>query len=330
MAFNDGVARLSAKSRTQKRLASSPSSPARTIAHALSAALFIASCSSPNDKLGLTKRGFGGDALPLQTVILTYDDGPDEHTRDIAIYLNANGIHGTFFINGRRICKSTDQSGRCVAPMDIRPCGNGQSQAPVQDPRYYPELLLDEMIGLGHHIANHSEDHCVLPRERSSDDVLFEIETTQSILERHVLDGLFLFRPPYGAWDARTLALARASPALDTLTGPVFWDVDGQDYSCWQNGLSVEECGDRYLQRLGTRPKRNGILLLHDRPEFNVGYEGPFLLTKWLVPRLRDAGYQFADMGALLSASAGHLSDQGRADESFGDALSSSEVARGE
>jgi peptidoglycan/xylan/chitin deacetylase (PgdA/CDA1 family) len=43
--------------------------------------------------------------------VLTYDDGPDEHTLELAHFLADNGVHATFYINGRRICKVFDASG---------------------------------------------------------------------------------------------------------------------------------------------------------------------------------------------------------------------------
>jgi peptidoglycan/xylan/chitin deacetylase (PgdA/CDA1 family) len=254
------------------------------------------------DQIGLAHHSIRGEALAHKTLILTFDDGPDEHTREIAEYLHANDIHATFFINGRRICKTVDNDGHCLAPMDTKPCEDGHSQAPVADPRYYPESLLDDLIALGHRVANHSEDHCRLTTERHDGNLLFELQETQTILNRHIRDDIFLFRAPYGAWDGATDARVRTDHMLDVLTGPIGWDIDGRDYACWHYGFTVEECGQRYLAELGKRSKRNGIVLMHDRPEFNVGYEGPLLLVKWLVPRLKQSGYQFATIPDLIDA----------------------------
>src|SRR3954454_18486031 len=56
----------------------------------------------------LAETAIKGDALPTKTVVFTYDDGPDEHTLELAQYLADSGIHATFFVNGRRICKTMD------------------------------------------------------------------------------------------------------------------------------------------------------------------------------------------------------------------------------
>jgi peptidoglycan/xylan/chitin deacetylase (PgdA/CDA1 family) len=283
-------------------------------------ASLLTGCSpAPKHHGGLAAKSINGNALPPKTIILTYDDGPDEHTLELASFLNASGIHATFFINGRRMCKQMDESGGCVAPRDTHPCADGQSQAFVEHPKFYPESLLDELIDLGHHIGNHSEDHCHLTAERSAANLRFEIESTQDLVDDHVGDGLFLFRAPYGAWDAATNTLAHTSDRLDEVIGPVVWDVDGADYDCWNRHFSVEQCGARYLQRLGERPKRNGIFLMHDRPEYNVGFEGPLLLTQWLVARLREAGYHFADIDIVPDIADQSAGDDSPADDPAGD-----------
>jgi peptidoglycan/xylan/chitin deacetylase (PgdA/CDA1 family) len=289
---------------------------ARTALFSAVLALAPVACSSeagvPADEPSATidpelvaKTGITGKSLPKKTVIFTYDDGPDEHTLELAQYLADNDIHVVFFINGRRICKTMDALGNCTVPMDTRPCDDGKSQAPVVNPKYYPESLLDEVLRLGHRIANHTEDHCHLQQQTNQADLVFELKTTQDILDRHICDGVYLFRPPYGEWDTATTTRVQMEPSLDKLVGPVLWDVDGEDYACWQTGMTADACGTRYLGILTKRANQNGIFLMHDRPEFNVGYEGPVLLTKWLVPKLKDDGYRFATFDELLSLDAG-------------------------
>lgn len=241
-----------------------------------------------------------GDALPTKTVILTYDDGPDEHTLQLAQFLADNDIRATFFINGRRICKTLADDGTCQVPMDTRVCDNGLSQAAVAEPIYYPESLLHQMVALGHRLGNHTVDHCHLPAQDNPENFVFELQGTQEIVDRHICDGLFVFRAPYGEWDAQAAALAQAEPGLDKLIGPIQWDIDGLDWSCYQQGTAIETCGDGYLNILRGRAQQNGIFLLHDRPEFNVGSEGPLLLAQYMVPILKAEGYQFSTLDELL------------------------------
>lgn len=248
----------------------------------------------------LTEGAVFGEGLPAKTVILTYDDGPDEHTLELAQYLADNEIFVTFFINGRRICKTLATDGTCLVPMDTRACDNGLAQAPVDTPVYYPESLLHEIVLLGHRIANHTVDHCHLPAQDNPENFVFELQGTQEIIDRHICDGLFLFRAPYGEWDPQAAALAQAEPGLDKLIGPIQWDIDGLDWSCYQQGTPIATCGDGYLNILRGRPQQNGIFLLHDRPEFNVGSDGPLLLAQYMVPILKAEGFSFATLDALL------------------------------
>jgi hypothetical protein len=87
---------------------------------------------------------------------------------------------------------------------------------------------------------------------------------------------------------------------LDKLIGPIQWDIDGLDWSCYQQGTPIATCGDGYLNILRGRAQQNGIFLLHDRPEFNVGIDGPLLLAQYMVPILKAEGFEFTTLDALL------------------------------
>src|SRR5512136_2839353 len=51
---------------------------------------------------GLTQTLYHSSGLRAKTLSLTYDDGPDRHTLDIARYLASKRIRATFFVNGCR------------------------------------------------------------------------------------------------------------------------------------------------------------------------------------------------------------------------------------
>ena len=247
----------------------------------------------------LTTNQINGSNLPAKTVVLTYDDGPDDHTLELAHYLADQGVKATFFVNGRRFCKTFDGAGKCTAPQDTRPCTNGQMQAAVAMPKYYPEAWLDEVRLLGHRIANHTQDHCHMPGE-SMADAIWEVKTTQDILDRHICDGVYLLRAPFGEWNATVVSRVNSMMGFTKIVGPINWDVDGNDWDCWRMGKSPQACLDGYMSLLNARPGQNGIFLMHDRPEFNVTYEGPLLMAKLLVPRLKKDGFKFATMDDVL------------------------------
>lgn len=240
-----------------------------------------------------------GSGLPAKTVVLTYDDGPDEHTLELAQYLKDQGIRATFFVNGRRFCKQFDEAGKCVTPQDTRRCTNGQMQAGVTNPKYYPEAWLDMMVAMGHRIANHTQDHCHMTGQ-SMEDAIWEVKTTQDLLDKHICDNVYLMRAPFGEWSGTVASRVNSMMGFPKLIGPINWDVDGNDWDCWQKGTSPESCASKYFNLVNGRGNQNGIFLMHDRPEFNVGYEGPLLMTKILVPRLKAAGYKFGTMDDVL------------------------------
>jgi peptidoglycan/xylan/chitin deacetylase (PgdA/CDA1 family) len=259
---------------------------------------FVVGC-APSLQHGLG-RPIDGAALPPNIVVLTFDDGPDEDTLAIARWLHDQDppIQATFFVNGKRFCKLTGDDGRCLQPPDMRACDDGEAQAAVAQPIYYSESVLDELIKLGHHIANHSQDHCHLPHERAA-NLVWEIATTQALIDRHG-KAPFFFRAPYLEWTGKQAAAARQAPELAQLHGPIDADLDGEDWDCWPKHLTIEQCGARYLALVRARRHHNGILLMHDRPEFAVGSDGPLKLTQWLVPRLRAEGYRFGSLSSML------------------------------
>jgi MYXO-CTERM domain-containing protein len=268
------------------------------------AALLLA-CSPESFEIGATEQAvlqggqINGSGLPAKTVVLTYDDGPDDHTLELAQYLKDQGIRATFFVNGRRFCKSFDETGKCLTPQDTRRCTNGQMQAGVTNPKYYPEAWLDMVVAMGHRIANHTQDHCHLPGE-SMEDLQWEVKTTQDLLDKHICDNVYLLRAPFGEWNASVVTKVNAMMGFPKIIGPINWDVDGNDWDCWQKGTSPDACAGKYMSILNGRGNQNGIFLMHDRPEFNVTYEGPLLMTRILVPRLKAAGYKFATMDEVL------------------------------
>ena len=237
-----------------------------------------------------------GNLLPAKTLVLTYDDGPDEHTLEIARFLGEFDIPATFFINGRRFCKNFEpESNKCLDSVAPSPCLNDHLQDKTPSPIYYSESILDEIISLGHTIANHTQNHCNLAEE-SLPVVNAEIKMTQDIINRHVSSGPLFFRAPYGSWNARV----DLAEELDKLTGPIGWDVDGLDWDCWRTEMAVGACANRYLESLDLQPLKSGIVLMHDRAEFNVGYDGTLQLTKLLVSQLTAEGFIFTKLENIL------------------------------
>ena len=229
----------------------------------------------------LTASVFKGSSLPPKTLALTFDDGPGDRTAELSLYLKEQGIEAGFFVNGMRI---------------------DANAAPI----------LQGLIDDGHIIANHTEDHMSLtgvtdgkPRP-ASDVVVNELAATDAKILPYVPPGRFLFRPPYGDFDADTLAALAPTP-MNKYVGPISWDIGDRmdavngkaaDWDCWQDGadakrLSVQECGDLYITEI--KRAGRGIVLMHD-PYFNdldPNKGGTVDMIKYIVPLLKAEGFQF-------------------------------------
>lgn len=122
---------------------------------------------------------------------ITFDDGPSRHTEHLLDMLRDYGIPATFFLLGSHVERN---------PAMVR-----------------------RIIEEGHEVGNHSWSHPnlrTLPAELQRE----EIRATDAALR--ALGGTPAFlRPPYGAFDAQTLEIARAL-GLDV----VLWSLDSNDW----------------------------------------------------------------------------------------------------
>lgn len=214
-----------------------------------------------------------GSDLPPKTLCLTFDDGPGPDSAAIGTLLASLGIAATFFGIGRHA-------------------------------RERPKVIA-QLREQGHGVGNHTETHPTLVSFlRDGGDVVAEVEQAQAALGDP--PGVTLFRPPYGYWReegkvASPVASAlNASGRFSNLVGPIGWDIDARDWSFWQAGRPVEECGQAYLDAVEARTA-GGIVLLHDWGHSTEMQQGnrSLELVRWLVPRLLARGNRFVGLDAL-------------------------------
>lgn len=214
----------------------------------------------------VAERQLNGSELPLKTLTLTFDDGPGRRTIELADYLAERGIHATFFINGAKV------AGRQGA--------------------------LDTIVGRGHLLANHTQNHKQLTA-LSGATIVKEITETDDLIAQVQPDGPWVIRAPFGAWNAGVSRAVNASP-MSKYVGSVFWDQGGTltqtsaaDWDCWGKGVSVQRCGDLYMTEI--RAKKRGIVLMHDIHDKTVE------MVKYIVPKLIEEGYAFAPLEEVPS-----------------------------
>jgi len=210
----------------------------------------------------VAERQLVGRELPERTVSLTFDDGPGKRTAELADFLAEQGIPAAFFINGNRV--------------------PGRQEA------------VDRVVGRGHLLANHTQTHRSLP-SLAAEEVVKEIADTDALIHAVQPNGPWVIRAPFGAWNG-TVANAVNASAMRKYVGSVFWDEGGQltdtaaaDWACWGQDISVERCGELYLNEI--RTKKRGIVLLHDIHDRTVE-----MVKTVIVPALVAEGYAFTPL----------------------------------
>lgn len=235
-----------------------------------------------------------GKAFPDKVLSLTWDDGPDSATLQLASFLSAQGVHGTFFVVGEWVRGVSDEPGY---GKDIEASGHTQVK------------VLPDLVALGHRVANHTFDHVLLHRAPSA-FLREQLGDNQRAIDPYITNELRLFRAPGGAFSDAASSALDAEPDLRSLVGPVGWDIDRKDWdasvACRSErpALECEHAGpdgtlrvkpavvaQRYLESIDYRG--HGIVLFHDR----VGHRGSTFaldVARHLIPQLRARHYVFA------------------------------------
>jgi peptidoglycan/xylan/chitin deacetylase (PgdA/CDA1 family) len=226
----------------------------------------------------MIKQFINGDSLEEGQFCLTFDDGPGEsiavgpgpRTIELAEYLADQSVSATFFLCGKYIRELPH------APARLRE--------------------------LGHVVGNHTYSHPDLPQVAASGgDVVGEVARTAEMLGAAAGEKVWL-RPPYGLWDERVEMLLDAEPTLSAHSGPVMWNVGGDDWSFWRSGFSPQQCADEYLAKADEH--RRGIVLMHDCTADNDQIRAAnrtYETVKILLPMLRQCGYSIVNLDAVPS-----------------------------
>jgi peptidoglycan/xylan/chitin deacetylase (PgdA/CDA1 family) len=174
---------------------------------------------------------------PHRKVILTFDDGPKpETTLEVVAALSKYNAKALFFVVGKNMTEERRE-------------------------------IVREVRRAGHIICNHTWDHPYLSQLADENKIRQQlVEADRVIRDRECNghDGVF-FRPPYGDYDERVVAVA-SSMGLRTL----LWDVDTDDWRHEQEG--PEQWIENGVERLNTFNgylSRDGdyapaVILMHD------------------------------------------------------------------
>lgn len=153
---------------------------------------------------------------------LTFDDGPAPTTPRLLDMLADYGIPATFFLLGKNAA-------------------------------YFPEIV-HRMVAEGHEVGNHTWSHPNLKR-MSTDSQARQIRETDTVLRSFGASPVYM-RPPYGAFDERTVKIAE-----DMGLSVILWSMDSYDW---------KRLPENYAQIVSTRGTvyepgtLRGIFLFHD------------------------------------------------------------------
>jgi peptidoglycan/xylan/chitin deacetylase (PgdA/CDA1 family) len=185
-------------------------------------------------------------------VALTFDAGAGaRNTPPILDALKAAGLRVTMFLTGRWVEQNPDLVRRIVAD--------------------------------GHELANHSYSHPSFTR-LTPDAMVQEIERTEELVQQ--LTGHTTrpwFRPPFGARDARVLAVVRSLGYYS-----VYWTLDSGD---WRTDYSAADV----LNLVSTRASGGAIVVLHlDSPQTAQ-------VLPQIIQRLQARGLQIVTLSQLFA-----------------------------
>ena len=184
-------------------------------------------------------------------VALTFDDGPGPYTPDIVSVLERMHTPATFFEVG------------------------------VEEGYFHAGT--SEIVARGYPIGDHTETHApmsALSRKHQQTQLLQDT----AAIGQYGAPFPRLFRPPYGMWNATTLALLKKYRML-----MVLWTVDTSDYQ--QPGV------DTIVDRAVAGAKPGAIILMHD-----AGGNRSETVTALpqIIRQLRKRGYKLVTVPRLL------------------------------
>ena len=249
-----------------------------------------------------------GTPLPAKTLALTIDDGPGMFASQISTYLKSLGIRTVFFVNGNRLKTSADLPNE--NNIQVTPGADG---------------IIAQILADGHLVANHTVTHRDMATDvypnGGANQVLLELQETDTDIAGYVPSGFYLFRSPYGDFNQNDYTALKGT-AMNKYAGPVYWDMGGvstnypsqaADWACWQGQitcgsvdaalgcpsvgalaygtgyLTTAQCGDAYLKEIES--VGHGIILDHD--PYSWAHGNSYEMLQYYLPKLLALGYKF-------------------------------------
>ena len=199
--------------------------------------------------------------LAPKTIVLTFDDGPDEtYTPQVVQILKQEHVPAAFFVVGE----------------------NAENNVP----------LLRQLYDDGYEIGNHTFTHPNIA-EVSNQRARLELNATRRLIECVTGHSTILFRPPYNA-DSEPQNLQEIEPIMlakqeNYLT--VGESIDPQD---WRAGITADEIFNQVVKE-----QANGsVILLHDA---GGNREATVAALPRIIHYFKQHGYRFITVSELMN-----------------------------
>ncbi|EFP78994.1 Carbohydrate esterase 4 protein [Puccinia graminis f. sp. tritici] len=188
---------------------------------------------------------------------LTYDDGPYDYENKISDYLNARHIKGTFYVNGNNY--------DCI----------------------YDEAIVKHLkrtFSQGHLIGSHTWSHANIS-SLSAAELNQQLDLVEVALIKILGVKPKFFRPPYGAFDQKSLAILKKRGYI-----VANWSFDSEDAV----GATPEQSMASYKE-LSKQFPASQITLNHETYQTTAEK-----VTPYAVPLLQKAGYKLVHISECL------------------------------
>ena len=194
-------------------------------------------------------KAFNKGKTKEKVIALSFDDGPTKFTPRILKILEKNNAKATFFCIGKQI----DQ---------------------------YPEILV-ELHRLGHHVGNHTYNHSAQNGFYSAKKIQEEIDSTDQLISKIIVQKPKLFRPPFGVTNPHIVkAISRTKHHV------IGWNIRSLD--------TVIEDEKKLYNRITRQIKPGSIVLMHDTSDKTAN------VLEQLFVFLQQENYKVVPLNELL------------------------------
>jgi peptidoglycan/xylan/chitin deacetylase (PgdA/CDA1 family) len=231
---------------------------------------------------------------------LTFDDGPSVLTQGLLNYLNSQNVKATFFVNG----------------INYK---NVETRNPLPG-IYALSSVVKAAFDAGHQICSHTWGHTDLITVDQY-NITYEVSRLNNAFRQILGVVPTCFRPPYGDYDANSLAVLQGMGYGDDSGGAVVtWDLDPVDWDPSQHGTTpnaqIADMVNEFKTQVGsTTPAASTFMTLnHDvwntTADFRTTAQGGTYpnvvpLAQKVVELLKPAGFKFVTLDECLGKPAG-------------------------